>query len=374
MSGAPIKLGDYDFHGFAMHGAMPGQDVDVLHKAMLTSDSPDFHVFMRGLGASLIGPGRDAAAFQPEHVSHLLLVIHAGRTAELYLNNFEMRLEMMAKKDIAAGQVVSEADIADVRRLRLHGVKLEPDDKVLVCFKVNWKFGLYFDLGVEEKLDVDALERELGHLYRVLRFEAAYDALGDESFVPQFFAAGWFPFVEILGPESERLFRAWRLDFNIEGEEAALVARFDAVRIDAIGARWAKHPALAPHEAVLKSGLEAFKRGDSVAAIKIILTEIEGVLRGAHVAEKGGSVKTSKLLEFAAQRGVRKSESDASLFFPAQFLRYLNTSTFANFDPNQPGDDASRHSVGHGAAKASAYTQKRALQAILTLDQIARYL
>jgi hypothetical protein len=39
-----------------------------------------------------------------------------------------------------------------------------------------------------------------------------------------------------------------------------------------------------------------------------------------------------------------------------------------------PTSDASRHSVGHGAANATAYTQKRALQAILTLDQIARYL
>lgn len=34
----------------------------------------------------------------------------------------------------------------------------------------------------------------------------------------------------------------------------------------------------------------------------------------------------------------------------------------------------SRHSVGHGAAAATAYTMERALQALLTLDQVSFYL
>ncbi|GAM97387.1 hypothetical protein U91I_01013 [alpha proteobacterium U9-1i] len=375
MSAEPIKLKDYDFHGFAMNGALAGEEVQVAHRAMLTSDSPAFYVFMRGVCDSLADAAHAAGVLiQPDHVSHLLLVIHTGRTADLYLGNFAMTLELMAKKDITAGQAVSEADIADIRRLRLHDVKLDPSDKVLICFKVNWKFGLYFDLGDEEPLDMNGLERDLGHLYRLLRFEAAYDALADENFVARFFAGGWFPFVEIFGPESERLLKAWRLDFNIAGEEEALLRRFDAARIDAIAARWAAHPTLGPHAAVLNSGLEAFKRGDAVASLKVILTEIEGVLRNAHMAENGASAKIGQLLAFAAQRGLRKTESEASLFFPALFLRYLTTSTFAAFDPMAPTSDASRHSVGHGAANAGAYTQKRALQAILTLDQIARYL
>lgn len=375
MTAPPIRLKDYDFHGFALNGALPGEQVEVAHSAMLTSDNPAFYVFMRGVCDSLAGAAQATGVLiQPDHVSHLLLVIHADKTADLYLGDFAMTLELMAKKDIAAGQAVSEADIADIRRLRLHDVKLDPADKVLICFKVNWKFGLYFDLGDEDELNIDQLERDLGHLYRLLRFETAYDALADEAFVSKFFAGGWFPFIEIFGPESERLLKAWRLDFNIIGEEEALVRRFDAARIDAIAARWAAHPALASHEAVLRSGLDAFKRGDSVAALKVLLTEIEGVLRNAHLAENGAGAKIAKLLEFAAQRGVRKTESDASLFFPALFLRYLTTSTFAAFDPMAPTSDASRHSVGHGAANAGAYTQKRALQAILTLDQIARYL
>jgi len=53
----------------------------------------------------------------------------------------------------------------------------------------------------------------------------------------------------------------------------------------------------------------------------------------------------------------------------------VNTTHFLmvpNFDPTAgPGATVSRHAVGHGAAEAAAYTQTRALQALLTLDQIA---
>jgi hypothetical protein len=34
----------------------------------------------------------------------------------------------------------------------------------------------------------------------------------------------------------------------------------------------------------------------------------------------------------------------------------------------------SRHSVGHGAAAAKTYTKEKAIQAILTFDQIVFYL
>jgi hypothetical protein len=37
------------------------------------------------------------------------------------------------------------------------------------------------------------------------------------------------------------------------------------------------------------------------------------------------------------------------------------------------GQAGSRHAVGHGAAAADSYTDARALQALLTIDQLAFY-
>jgi hypothetical protein len=62
------------------------------------------------------------------------------------------------------------------------------------------------------------------------------------------------------------------------------------------------------------------------------------------------------------------------LFFPKEFQRYLAENIYGNFDPVAGGVTASRHGVGHGAAPEETYTQVRALQVILTLDQIFFYL
>jgi hypothetical protein len=60
--------------------------------------------------------------------------------------------------------------------------------------------------------------------------------------------------------------------------------------------------------------------------------------------------------------------------FPTAFAHYLRAHTFANFDPEgSPGSAGSRHAVGHGAAASDTYTMVRALQALLTLDQLAFY-
>ena len=105
------------------------------------------------------------------------------------------------------------------------------------------------------------------------------------------------------------------------------------------------------------------------------MTEIEGVLADVHLAEKGSTAKTKELLNHAVDRGLKKVNDEASLFFPSDFLEYLLDVAYADFDPNAPTEaGVSRHTVGHGVADGKAYTPARALQVILTLDQIAFYL
>jgi hypothetical protein len=86
------------------------------------------------------------------------------------------------------------------------------------------------------------------------------------------------------------------------------------------------------------------------------------------------SYRLATLLKFAKEAAERKTGGPDTLFFPAAFAEYLRKYTYANFDPDTENAVAgSRHAVGHGAAPAESYTQIRALQAILTLDQLAFY-
>ena len=119
------------------------------------------------------------------------------------------------------------------------------------------------------------------------------------------------------------------------------------------------------------------KAGDKLAVLvraEIILTEIEGVLQDAHIGEQGLGASANELLTYAVNKGIEKAGDQHSLLFPVQFLRYMRDYTYAQFDPKKPQAHVmSRHSVGHGGAAPTAYTIERALQAILTLDQLNFY-
>jgi hypothetical protein len=133
-------------------------------------------------------------------------------------------------------------------------------------------------------------------------------------------------------------------------------------------------PHFAEKQEILNAAIGAFMAKQPIPGIKIILTEIEGVLAEAYKAVHNKSAKLPKLLAFAVKSAEEKSGALDTLLFPTAFAEYLQAYTFAGFNPNGPVPQASsRHAVGHGAADAKSYTMARALQAILTLDQLAFY-
>lgn len=373
---AVIKLADVRLTGFAMANALPGENLPVLVRAALTSDKRDFYLFMHGIDVVINeNLKRAGVLLSLDTVPGFLLVIHEDASAELHISNIEASIEILAKRNIQAGDAVYVNDIADIRKLKFTSLTLHPSDKVFICFKVGWKFALFFDLAENRDIDVDRMEHDLGTLYRRLRYQALYEGLSDEVTVDNLTKAGWFPFVELLGSDFDRVLKAYQNDFNIKAQQSALVEKFDHARIECVAERWWKNSIVGKHKIVLEAGLRAFERGDYVSCIKNIMTEIEGVLADLHLAETGATAKTKALLEHAVEKGVEKAGGEASLLFPSEFLRYLSDVAYANFDPNDPSKaGASRHTVGHGVADGNTYTPARALQVILTLDQIVFYL
>lgn len=371
-----IKLTNVLIGGFAAANALQGETIPVLVRASLTSDERDFHIYTKGIGELLTARANEAGiSLSLDGFVGFILIVHKNGTAELHLDNIQMALEVLAKRDIRAGEAVYGGDIGDIRKVRYPGIAFLPSDKVFICFKVDWKFGMFFDLGDNRELDIDRMESDLGMLYRRLRYQGLYEALADQVTVDRITKAGWFPFVEIIGGDVDPLLKAYQSEFDIENKEKQLVEKFTPDRIDKIGERWWKNPVLSKHKTVLEAGLEAFKRGDPISCIKNIMTEIEGVLAHVHLAEKGSAPKTEELLKYAVERGIKKAGGEATLFFPADFLKYLLEVTYANFNRNTPTQaEASRHTVGHGFASGDTYTLARALQVILTLDQIVFYL
>lgn len=86
------------------------------------------------------------------------------------------------------------------------------------------------------------MQRDLGMLYRRLKYRDLYDAIADETVFSRLVAAGWFPFVEILGSEFRGLANTCEAGFELDEEEAKILARFDAERVERMFSRWMTKP------------------------------------------------------------------------------------------------------------------------------------
>ncbi len=375
--GEPLRFVNVEpLAGFSAGPAQTGEVVKIWTRLALTSDHSLFHRVVENLDRFITHVAQQAGTLV--HLSRaatVLLVFKANKTAELWLDTAAVSLRCLSKRSIAAGTAVFEHDIADVTGMAFPCVNLELTDKVLCLFRQGWSFGLAFDFNPDGKLDIEAFTTNLGRLYRELRYRHLYEAIGNVTLFEKLVASGWFPFVEIVTSEFQDFLHHCEAGSALAEIEDKLIESFDEARLLGILERWVAKPHFAAKEALLKEAVDAFVQKKPVAVIKILLTEIEGVLNDAFRATHGGQgAKLKELLAFAQASAEQRAGGRNTLLFPSAFGRYLSTHTFAHFDPvAQTGTAGSRHAVGHGAAAQESYTMPKALQAILTLDQLAFY-
>ncbi len=371
----PIKLAGVRIDGFAAEAAQPDSTVKVWIRLALTSDEPVFHRLVGKIGELITHHAQIAGKLINLNSSNsVLLVIRPDNSADLWIDTAAVMLRVLAKREMQPGALVFEQDVGDVTAMAFPCVDIGSKDRVLYLFRQDWRFGLFFDFNPDGDLSLEETQQSLGTLYRRLKYCYLYDRLADNAFFSRLIHAGWFPFVEIVGREFEILANPCEARFDLAEAEEQLLRKFDHERLDRMFRRWMAKPHFTPKERILRSALDAYMRQDSVAVLKIILTEIEGILSEAYRAVNGKGAKLKELLEFAAQSAEQKAGVPDSLLFPAAFGKYLGDYTFANFDPTRGiTTSSSRHAVGHGAADVGSYTMPRALQALLTLDQLAFY-
>ena len=371
--GEPIKLTDLKLAGVSAEAARRGQTLKIWTRLLLTSDDRPFHRIVEGFAAHIEHMARQAGhSVSLTKPDLILLVIHPDDTGELWLDAAAVSLKIFTKRPIKAGTAVFDHDIADVTAMSFPLVEIGRQDRVLCIFREGWRFGLFFDFNADGHLSIENMERDLGTLHRQLKYRDLYDSIADQSVFGRLIEAGWFPFVEILGREFRELASQCESGFDLDEAESNLLAKFSTERVEVMFARWMAKPHFAGKKRVLRSALNNFATGDSVAVLKIVLTEIEGILGAAYRTSHDKGAKLKALLEFAVESAERKAGQSDTLLFPAAFAHYLKSHTFADFDPvARTGKASSRHAVGHGEADDDSYTQVRALQALLTLDQLA---
>jgi hypothetical protein len=381
-----IHLDDVkDFVGFALENATTGTMAKILYRDALTSDDLRFYMYSDSIANSFLHP----AKIPVDGVHHLLIVIHEQLTADIYINNIPLAANMRPKHDIAKGQDINKSDIADIRELYFPGIEILPTDKIIFCFKVGWRFGLFFDVGPrvwsraeftetdEKTLDIERMQHILGGLYRRLLFYDLYKSLESKPFFDNLLKDGWFPFIEIMGLDYDALITAYRENFDIDSKTKRLVGAFTEERLARITNKWWKNPVFNAKQPILNAALQAYAQDNdagNINCIKNLSTEIEGILRMVYHTDNsdGKNLKSSALVEYIIKRA-STSTSEDSLFLPIYFLEYLKRVIFAKFDDGDANPALSRNTSSHGVAKSEKYTRKQALQMILVLDQLYFY-
>lgn len=361
--------------GFADSAASEGQEVKIITRLAITSDQPGFHRLAESIAGVIRTWAMDAQmAVEIGDCKMVLLVIKPSQTAELWLDTAAIAVKCIVARDVVAGAPVFQHEIADLIAMQFPCVDFGKQDQVLCLMRKAWGFALAFDMNPSADLDMEAFGRELGRLYRQLSFRHLYEVVGNPESLDRLMAQGWFPFVEILHQEFPEIIGHHEGGLALAEVESAIVAKFNQERLDHMLSRWLAKPHFAAKEALLSEGIEAFIQGRPITAIKILVTEIEGILNIAYRADNGKAGKTKALLAFAIESAETRTGGPGTLFLTTEFNRYLLNYTFASYDPENLSEGAiSRHLVGHGDAGSGSYTLVKALQVILTLDQLAFY-
>jgi len=352
-----------------------GEMINVLVKDFITSDYKEFYTYI-----DQITPIFFSEDYRIDRISNFLIITHQDSTADIFINNIPIILHIMGKRVISPGDIIKSNDIVDILSLKFEGIEISKEDNIIFCFKKGWKFGLYFDFRQRNKeniLDVDELYIELGSHYKHLAYEEEYSFLENSSIFNQMFVDGWFPFIQLLGGEFKKLSSLYEHKEVFDSLITEFLNTYDRKRIYSFIEYWWKNEIFNEKKIIICAGIEAFLTNTEsgfINCIKNLYSEIEGILRINFFNEKKKNPKFSELKEYIYQKGKTKFVSKDTLGFPDVFYQYLDEVIFKDFDLTTGEVDLSRHTSSHGVAKLELYTKARALQAILTLDQMYFYL
>jgi hypothetical protein len=307
------------------------------------------------------------------------LIVIKNEKAFIY-KDFPLAIKCKLKVSKQRGDLIYRNEIIDISEINfsdaVFDLNINNGDKFVWLFRVNWRFGLYFDF--TRKLKVDSLYEELGNHYRYLQYLNIYSFIQNNNLFEELIEEGWFPFIQLISEGYFQKLIAYFLEdkkylFHLNG----ILRYFNEEKIDKLSDNWWKNEIICNKRKIIEAGISAYFLGTDegyINSIKTLSTEIEGILRVAYFSDHKKNPSTKNLKDYISSLGAKKFNSVGSLGFPGLFYEYLDRSLFKGFDLKTDAIPISRHSVAHGVAGVEQYTKIKAFQLILVLDQISFFL
>ena len=308
----------------------------------------------------------------PSQVDHLLAVCSRDGKATVYINELALRVAIRAARPVEAGAGVTKDDIADVERFEL-GVQIPDDAGFLFVFSVGWRKGLFYDFGPipgsnpqQRQYDISSI---LGQAYCHILFQERFNISAVEW--DALFVAKWFPFAGLRDETINTLISHVRSSWDPDEELDDIISEIKG-RIPQMLDSWRTRPSFTKHMKILEHAAERFQNDDPVSCTALLFPRIEGILRTHHTSLGIEERPSSDSLAHLAV--ATKIEKGKCLLLPHRFDDYLRDVYFADFNPDTPEIDISRHSIAHGVASGSLFNQKSAIISILIVHQLFYFL
>ena len=184
---------------------------------------------------------------------------------------------------------------------------------------------------------------------------------------------GWFPFQRILGEEFENLYNDINksLNENLNLPHLQIINAFDNHRLNEMLSDWSEVEVL-PHKQ-LETGLKHYQNQDPFSSIHVLIPYIEGIVR--KTLNNGlESIDQPTIREKISEdlKGILHTTEDNTLYIKAfkSYLKHIWHSSFSN-SYNELLSPINRNTVSHGINMYEEFTMEKALQLILTIDQLS---
>jgi len=191
---------------------------------------------------------------------------------------------------------------------------------------------------------------------------------------------GWIPTISLLPQPYSRMVRILESTNDMDKVNEFAVQAFDGNVLDSILARWQEASLVAKHQGALAAAIKAYKAGNYIPAVYVMLPQIEG-LTTAHIKRRHQSPEPVLKDRFRQFGDIIKGES-----FNTQLTRYLTDVLVFNlkdafyrtwfpfkrggkeFRPS--GISPQRNVVLHGEVHPKYFTHHNCLKLICILDAI----
>jgi hypothetical protein len=368
--GKPSLKEEFKIDGFATKLSLPGEAAYFIQKSILTSYSIDFPNYIKNII-------QFAKCGEP---NNLLIRIDKNNTAKIFADNFPMMQLMMIKKDINKFGLVYEDDIVDITEVSFKDdvvdCSIQDGEKVIWIFRKSYSFGLYFDL--TGKLNAEVARKEMADAFKNLSYFSFYKSLEDEQY-RRLLELGWFPFIRIMGARYNELF-SYISSKKEHAIDSWIEQHFTKNYIEKFTEKWWRKESFKSKKTIIESGLKCFYDKNYPACISTLTPMIEGVANEAFLkdpknhSKKPLGTKGKDTIKFLHAKSIEKFTSNFSLALPHKFKEYLDEFFFKSGMQQSNLSKANRHPIAHGRADSDSYQIERAIQTILTLDQMAFYL